>query len=109
MLMTEVVEKYKEFYKDAKPHINAQWIFQFPNGYGASVICGPCSYGDEGLYELALISYDEDGEWDLCYAACVEADVLGYLTPDEVDIMLNQIKEGRIYDKPDIRRDEEGD
>jgi len=33
-----------------------QWFFKFPNGYGASVICNPYSYGGaRGLYELAVL------------------------------------------------------
>ena len=60
----------------------------FDNGYGASVIRGPFSYGGEdGLYELAVM--DKDG---LCYDTPVTTDVEGRLTEDDVTTLLAQIK-----------------
>lgn len=67
-----------------------QEIYKFPNGYGASVICNPYSFGgDEGLWEIAVL--DENGH--ITYETPITADVIGYLNDDEVIEILNKIKE----------------
>lgn len=81
---------------DFKPRENGipgvQAITFFENGYGASVIKGYGTYGnDSGLYELAVLKITEDG-WDLCYDSGVTEDVEGYLSPEAVTIYLKQIK-----------------
>ena len=64
---------------------NLQWLYRFGNGYGASVVQGPYSYGGpDGLYDLAVIKFDGSGEWDLTYETPVTDDVLGHLTVDDV-------------------------
>ena len=66
----------------------------FDNGYGATVVQGPHSYGGaDGLYELAVIQYDESGDWDICYDTPITDDVLGYLTEDNVTEYLTQIEQ----------------
>ena len=61
----------------------------FDNGYGASVIRSPYSYGgNQGLYELAVIKDN-----NLCYDTPITDDVLGYLTEDQVTDYLRQIQE----------------
>lgn len=66
-----------------------QALHYFPNGYGASVIQGPYSYGGaQGLYELAVLkrsstTIDSDGH-DLCYDSPIADDVVGYLTEGDV-------------------------
>ncbi len=63
----------------------------FPNGYGASVIQSPYSYGGEdGLYELAVLAGDERHH-DLTYKTPITDDVLGRLTEQEVSDALAQI------------------
>lgn len=60
---------------------------EFENGYGASVIIGHFSYGGrEGLYELAVLHNDS-----LCYDTHITDDVIGYLTKEEVEGLLDQI------------------
>ena len=62
---------------------------KFDNGYGASVVKGPHTYGgDTGLYELAVT--DSDGE--LTYMTPVTNDVEGYLTEEAVTKLLEQIQ-----------------
>ena len=64
-------------------------LINFDNGYGASVIRSPFSYGgNQDLYELAVV---KDGE--LCYDTPITDDVLGYLTEDDVTKYLQQIQE----------------
>lgn len=61
---------------------------QFPNGYGASVVRNPHSYGgDRGLYELAVT--DEAG---LCYDSPITDDVAGFLSAAQVTRYLEQIE-----------------
>lgn len=83
--------------KDLKSYLEDtdgyQWIFEFDNGYGASVVNNIMSYGHEkGLFELAVIEVDEDGDMDLCYDTEITDDVIGYLTNEQVMDLLYKIK-----------------
>jgi len=61
----------------------------FDNGYGASVIKSPHSYGgNQDLYELAVIKDDA-----IRYDTPITDDVIGYLTEDDVTKYLGQIQE----------------
>ena len=65
----------------------------FDNGYGASIVKGPMSYGgDRGLYELAVL--DSNGE--LTYDTPVTSDVEGYLNEEDVTKLLEQIQKLEI-------------
>ena len=78
-----------EFKQDIQRGLNAARIM-FDNGYGASVVIGPHTYGGEdGLYELAVIS-GSDGK--LTYDTPVTDDVEGYLTEDDVTKLMEQIQ-----------------
>jgi hypothetical protein len=69
--------------------IGIQARINFDNGYGASVIKSPYSYGgNQDLYELAVIKDNA-----ICYDTPVTDDVLGYLTEDDVTKYLGQIQE----------------
>ena len=70
-------------------HGGKQYIFKFPNGFGASVIQHSFSYGGaRGLWELAVL----DSAGRLTYDTEITDDVIGYLSEDEVHETLNQIK-----------------
>lgn len=59
----------------------------FPNGYTASIITGGHSYSnDDAPYEIAVM-YDGD----ICYDTPVMDDVLGYLTEEAANEVLQQI------------------
>ena len=79
----------KQFLKETNPmNGGVQKVYQFPNGYGASVIRHKGSYGyEKGLWELAVL--DEAGELD--YSTPITDDVLGRLNDPEVDNVLGQI------------------
>jgi hypothetical protein len=62
-------------------------MFKFPNGYGASVIRTPASYGGNlNLWELAVIH----GQY-ICYDSGVTSDIVGSLNPREVNQLLTEI------------------
>ena len=71
-----------------------QWIFAFENGYGASIVKHYFSYGfEEDLFELAVITYDEDAnDWDITYDTEITEDVIGDLSNEEVMDLLYRIK-----------------
>jgi hypothetical protein len=60
---------------------------QFDNGYGASVVKGPHTYGgDKDLYELAVMDGQGNGP---IYFTPITDDVIGYLRPEDVtDVMI---------------------
>lgn len=65
----------------------------FENGYGASVVKGPYTYGGpQGLYELAVIKGNEEDS-DLCFDSPITSDVIGYLTEEEVTDYLIKIQQ----------------
>lgn len=75
-----------------QPHpmgIGNQCIVQFPNGYGASIVKGEHTYGSkDGLYELAV--FGKNGH--ITYETPITNDVLGYLSEEEVEKTLIDIK-----------------
>ena len=76
------------------PYKTSAWLggeqrhFRFDNGYGASVIRNPRSYGgDKDLFELAVL----DAQGHLTYDTPVTDDVIGWLSEAEVQDTLAQI------------------
>lgn len=73
-----------------------QALYFFKNGCGASVVRHPFSYGgDEGLWELAVITGNIDS-YQLNYTTPITNDVLGYLTERDVDEVLDKIENLRL-------------
>jgi len=80
----------REFLVESNDNVNGgiQKIYKFPNGYGASVIKGPYTYGGKkGLWELAVLKGEE-----LCYDTDITSDVIGHLNDPEMDAILRQIE-----------------
>ncbi len=70
-----------------------QYVFRFANGYGASVVKHFGSYGhDSDLWELAVIHFVGEIEWDLVYNTDITSDVEGFLSDEDVINLLNRIK-----------------
>jgi hypothetical protein len=62
----------------------------FENGYGASVVKTPHSYGgDKGLYELAVLGIDGH----LTYDTPITNDVIGYLRDIDVTDVMEKIQQ----------------
>lgn len=94
------VEEQKKLYKHKGFVIHKmldngeQVIFEFENGYGASVITGSIAYGGlNGLFEIAVT---RNGY--LCYDTPITNDVIGYLTIDEALKVLDDIE--KLPDAP---------
>ena len=80
----------REFLVESNDNVNGgvQRIYKFPNGYGASVIKGPYTYGGKkGLWEVAVLKGEE-----LCYDTDITSDVIGHLNDPEMDAILRQIE-----------------
>ena len=72
-----------------------QKLYRFANGYGASVVQSPYSYGgNRGLWELAVTKYagEDNDSFSLTYSTEITDDVLGYLNEVEVDELLARIE-----------------
>ena len=78
-------------FKEHPNHIEGvQARIQFDNGFGASVVKTPHTYGgDKGLYELAVL----DSNGSLTYATPITDDVIGYLRPEDVTDVLAKIQQ----------------
>jgi hypothetical protein len=78
-------------FKEHPNHLGGvQAVITFDNGYGASVVCTPHTYGgDRGLYELAVL--DKDGH--LTYATPITNDVIGYLRDIDVTDVMEKIQQ----------------
>jgi hypothetical protein len=103
-----LVERYKEFYMEIKKQNNMKTFkdlefklhpnhiggkqarITFENGYGASIIQTPLSYGGKiGLYELAVLN----SEGDICTNTSVSEDgIVGYLREEDVSEVMIRIQ-----------------
>lgn len=62
----------------------------FPNGFGASIVCNDMSYGGKaGLFEVAVI----DSKGNLTYDTDITDDVLGWLDEKDVERTLDAIRQ----------------
>lgn len=72
-----------------------QKIYRFPNGYGASVVQFPGSYGyADGLWELAVIQFtgEDIDDFKLTYETYITNDVIGCLNPLDIQALLVRIE-----------------
>ena len=62
----------------------------FDNGYGATIVQGPHTYGGaDGLYELAVLGKNDE----ISYDTPVTGDVEGYLSEAQVTDLLIKIQQ----------------
>ena len=83
-------DKFKDYIEQQIDIVYPQTIYKFPNGYGASVI--KFNYIYFGI-EIAVLSFDEDGNWDINYSTPITNDVIGGLDEESRDSVLQQIFE----------------
>ena len=77
-------------YHSPEPGVK-QYIFNFSNGYGASVVGGPHRHGDgEKTFELAVLKHGR-----LYYKTPITKDVLSWQTAEEIEAALNAIQKLR--------------
>lgn len=87
--MQKKLYKHKGFCIHKMLDNGEQIIFEFENGYGASVLTGSIAYGGiAGLFEIAVT---RNGY--LCYDTPITNDVIGYLTIDEALKVLDDIEQ----------------
>jgi len=76
-------------------HNGVGYVYEFENGYGASVVSHDVSYGgDRGLYEIAVL----DSKGDLCYSTPITDDVVGYAGKTTVYETLDRIKSLKVVE-----------
>lgn len=69
-------------------------IIKFKNGYGASIIRTPFSYGKGLEVEIAVLQYSGDDirkDFELTYDTDITDDVIGYLKEDRILEILDEI------------------
>lgn len=86
-----------------KPHLagsGTQKLYRFDNGYGASVVRFTLlgglggSYGaSEGLWEMAVLQWKGDDDYELTYDTPITEDVIGWLSDEEVEEKLRAIRD----------------
>jgi hypothetical protein len=68
-----------------------QWIYKFPNGFGASVVRGTHTYGgQEGLYEITVLKFDGDDFRRTC-ATPITDSALGWQALEDVAAVLVKV------------------
>lgn len=74
--------------KNETTHFGHQIIVKFPNNYGASIINNLMSYGTE----LAVLMFDENGDWNITYTTPITDNVIGYIeNMEELESILTSI------------------
>lgn len=89
-----MLETFEELQFDTHPSGmgGVQALIFFNNGYGASIVQTPFSYGShEGKYEVAVMK-GCPGDFKICYDTPITGDVLGYLDTLDVTKTLQEIK-----------------
>jgi len=89
------IEQHREFLLNTD-YINngVQHRYKFNNDYGASVVKHDFSYGGKsGLWELAVLDFTVDKSGEITYHTPITQDVIGHLAWNNVESILQEIKE----------------
>ncbi len=81
-------DRFKDYIEVQRYIGHPQTIYKFPNGYGASII--KLNYIYFGI-EIAVLRFDEDGNWDIDYSTPITNDVKGGMNEKTRDEVLQQI------------------
>ena len=77
--------------KEDTLHGGVHFVILFDNGFGASIVRNPFSYGGgDGYFELAVIKGTLE-EYDLVYDTPITNDVLGWLDLNDIPEILDDI------------------
>jgi len=69
-----------------------QIMFRFDNNYGISLVSNGFSYGNSSdEFEIAVIKFDGDNNFKICYSTDITDDVLGYQTKDDVIEVIEKV------------------
>ncbi|NCB66918.1 MAG: hypothetical protein EOM48_12245 [Bacilli bacterium] len=90
LLPEKIIDDEFKPYMTKGDTFNNQIFIRFPNNYGASVVNGPGTYG---LEMMELFFDDESDDFEL------GGEPYGWLTEDELNNMLLQIKETGTADR----------
>ena len=82
--------KFKDYIVEQNDLGYPQTIYKFPNGYGASVIKFNYVYFGIGI-EIAVLRFDEDGNWHIDYCTPITNDVICGLNEESRDLVLQEI------------------
>lgn len=83
-------EQFKDYIVEQNDLGYPQMIYKFPNGYGASVI--KFNYVCLGIgIEIAVLRFDEDGNWHIDYCTPITNDVICGLNEKSRDSVLQEI------------------
>lgn len=87
--------KVSEKLREGVRYLSIQYLFKFDNGYGASVVnCYYYGYCNRYKpWELAVVKFDSDDNFELDYDTDITDDVIGYLDDEEVRNLLKRISE----------------
>ncbi len=69
-----------------------QVTFRFDNNYGISLVSHGFSYGNSSdEFEIAVIKFDDNNDFKICYSTNITDDVLGYQTKDYVIEVIEKV------------------
>ncbi len=89
-------EGFDNYLVEKKPmNGGIHYVFRFENGYGASVVKGPRTYGGlQDLWELAVIGFfwERSMNYELDYDTEITDNVCGDKTDDDIRELLTRIK-----------------
>lgn len=68
-----------------------QVIFKLDNGYGISAVNHSYSYSDQDTYEVAVLRFNSDNDWEICYNTPITDDVLCYCSPETIEETLKSL------------------
>ena len=73
-------------------------VHYFDNGYGVSVVRTAGTYGwEQGLFEVAILK-KRGNQWEICYDTPIANDVIGFCSPEKINIILKQVE--TLYGTP---------
>lgn len=97
--MTKHNPIFEAFHQDERKY---QRVYRFQNGYGASVVQGPDTFGGpKGLWELAVVRFegDEFYEYVVDKTTSISNEVIGDLPEHEIEpllIAIASLRAGRL-------------